>query len=88
MAVGGQRAPSRDIKKDPYASFHFNVEIDGLKVSGFSEASGLSIEAAVETFREGGLNTHEIHLAGPSKFPSRLTLNSVQIGRASCRERV
>ena len=74
MAVGGQRAPSRDIKEDPYASFRFNVEIDGLKVSGFSEASGLAIETAVETFREGGENTHEIELAGPSKFASKLTL--------------
>jgi phage tail-like protein len=74
MAVGGQRAPSRGIKEDPYASFRFNVEIDGLKVSGFSEASGLAIETAVETFREGGENTHEIELAGPSKFASKLTL--------------
>ena len=68
MAAGGPR------KEDPYASFRFNVEIDGLKVSGFSEASGLAIETAVETFREGGENTHEIELAGPSKFASKLTL--------------
>ena len=43
-------------------------------MSGFSEASGLAIETAVETFREGGENTHEIELAGPSKFASKLTL--------------
>jgi len=44
------------------------------RVCGFSEASGLVIETEVETIREGGENTHEIQLAGPSKFPSRLVL--------------
>jgi phage tail-like protein len=61
-------------RKDPYASFRFKVEIDSLDVSGFSEATGLSFETDVETFREGGENTHERQLAGPSKFPARLIL--------------
>jgi phage tail-like protein len=34
----------------------------------------LAIETDFETFREGGENTHEIQLAGPSKFPAKLTL--------------
>src|SRR5499427_4632517 len=76
MAVGGQ--PKRDIVQDPYISFRFAIVIGSAKedekVCGFSEASGLAIETDVETFREGGVNTHEIQLAGPSKFPSRLVL--------------
>ena len=40
----------------------------------FSEASGLVIETEVVSIRVGGVNTHEIQLAGPSKFPSRLVL--------------
>jgi len=76
MAVGGQ--PKRDIVQDPYASFQFAVVIGNAKeddkVCGFSEASGLAIETDVETFREGGVNTHEIQLAGPAKFPSKLVL--------------
>ena len=76
MAVGGQ--PGREIVQDPYVSFRFAIVIGSAKedekVCGFSEASGLAIETDVETFREGGVNTHEIQLAGPSKFPSKLVL--------------
>ena len=71
-------AAASDRRTDPYAGFCFAVKIgDGKpedKSCGFSEASGLAIETDVETFREGGVNTHEIQLAGPSKFPSKLTL--------------
>src|SRR5215831_15454549 len=68
----------RGLSKDPYASYRFAVQIGGAdpedRVCGFSEASGLVVETDVETIREGGVNTHEIQLAGPSKFPSRLVL--------------
>jgi phage tail-like protein len=78
MAVGGPPTPGREIIKDPYASYRFAVVIGNAKadekVCGFSEATGLAIETDVETFREGGVNTHEIQLAGPSKFPSKLVL--------------
>jgi phage tail-like protein len=71
-------APSRGLDRDPYASYRFAVSIDGARpddaVCGFSEASGLVVETEVETIREGGVNTHEIQLPGPSKFPSRLVL--------------
>jgi phage tail-like protein len=74
MAVG----PGRGLNQDPFASYRFAVMIGKAKqderVCGFSEASGLVIETDVETIREGGVNTHEIQLAGPSKFPSRLVL--------------
>jgi phage tail-like protein len=43
-------------------------------VSGFSEVTGLTFETNVETFQEGGENSHEVQLAGPTKFPSRLVL--------------
>jgi phage tail-like protein len=78
MAAGGEKTPGREIIKDPYASFRFAVSIGEAKpdekVCGFSEASGLAIENDVETFREGGVNTHEIQLMGPAKFPSKLVL--------------
>jgi hypothetical protein len=38
MAVG-------DRKKDPYLSFRFLVEIQGLIVGGFSEVSGLQADS-------------------------------------------
>jgi phage tail-like protein len=64
----------RDIGNDPFASFRFQAEIDNLVVSGFSEVSGLVIETEVESFREGGVNTRDWQLAGPAKFPTKLTL--------------
>jgi phage tail-like protein len=72
MEVG--KTPARSIGRDPYAAFRFNVEIDSLVVSGFSEATGLTFETEIVTFREGGVNEHERQLAGPTKFPSKLLL--------------
>jgi len=63
--------------EDPFVSFRFAVKIGDHpheRACGFSEASGLVVETEVQTLREGGVNTHEIQLAGPSKFPSRLVL--------------
>jgi phage tail-like protein len=74
MAAGGKRGPVRSINNDPYTSFRFTAEIDGVPVSGFSEVTGLTLETNVETFREGGDNFQEHQLPGPTKFPSRLVL--------------
>src|SRR5258705_13420178 len=72
MALG--RGPARGLDKDPYLSFRFRVEIDNHDAGGFNEVSGLTFETNVETFWEGGVNTKEWQLAGPTKFPSKLTL--------------
>ena len=61
-------------RNDPFLSFHFKVEIQGLTVGGFSEVSGLDFESTVETFREGGELGYEQQLTGPTKFPSRIVL--------------
>jgi phage tail-like protein len=78
--MAGGPSSLRGLDQDPFASFRFAVKIGDAdvdleaRVCGFSEASGLVLETEVETLREGGVNTHEIQLAGPSKFPSRLVL--------------
>jgi phage tail-like protein len=76
--MAGRPRASRGLDQDPFASFRFAVKIGDAnpdeRVCGFSEASGLVVETDVETIREGGVNTHEIQLAGPSKFPSKLVL--------------
>ena len=76
--MAGPPSSARRLEQDPFASFRFAVKIGNAdpkeRVCGFSEASGLVLETDVETIREGGLNTHEIQLAGPSKYPSRLVL--------------
>ena len=43
-------------RQDPYRSFRFRIEIDGIEVGGFSEASGLQHEIETEEYREGGVN--------------------------------
>jgi len=76
--MAGPPSSARRLNEDPFASFQFAVKIGNAdpkeRVCGFSEASGLVLETEVETIREGGLNTREIQLAGPSKYPSRVVL--------------
>ncbi len=62
-----------DRGKDPYLSFRFLVEIDGLIVGGFSEVSGLQVEIDTEEYQEGGVNDHVHHLIKAAKYP-RLVL--------------
>jgi phage tail-like protein len=66
MAVGD--------RTDPYLSFQFLVEIEGLVVGGFSEVTGLAIEVEVEEYREGGLNEYVHKLAGATRYPNNLVL--------------
>ncbi|CAG0953594.1 hypothetical protein METP3_00358 [Methanosarcinales archaeon] len=42
--------------KDPYMSFKFRVEIDGITVAGFSDVTGLAFETETESIEEGGIN--------------------------------
>jgi phage tail-like protein len=42
-------------RNDPYLSFRFLVEIQGLIVGGFSEVAGLQAETETEDIQEGAL---------------------------------
>ena len=48
----------------------FKVEIQGLVVGGFSEASGLQVEVETEDYQEGGANGFAHKLAKPMKYPN------------------
>jgi phage tail-like protein len=61
-------------RHDPYPSFNFAVEIDGVIVCGFSEVSGLQAEIEVQEYREGGVNEYVHKRAGPARYPSNLIL--------------
>lgn len=54
-------------RRDPYTSFVFQVEIQGLIVAGFSEVSGLQMETETHDFREGGVNDYMHKLPSGSK---------------------
>src|SRR5271154_438911 len=66
MAIGGRH--------DPYLSYNFSVEIDGVIVCGFNDVSGLQAEIEVQEYREGGLNEYIHKRAGPARYPSNLIL--------------
>jgi phage tail-like protein len=53
---------------DPFVTFNFAVEIEGLLVGGFSEVSGLESEVQVEDLREGGVNTFVHKLPGQTTY--------------------
>ena len=62
MAAVGER-------QDPFTSFNFLVEIEGIVVGGFTECTGLQVEAETFEYREGGLNEYAHRFAGPTKSP-------------------
>jgi phage tail-like protein len=55
-------------RTDPLNNYNFKVEIDGIQVGGFSEATGL--ESTIETidYREGGNNTTVQKLPGKTTY--------------------
>jgi phage tail-like protein len=42
-----------DTRTDPFRGFNFRVEIDGFRVAGFSEVSGLTADGDSVDYREG-----------------------------------
>ncbi len=60
--------------KDPYLTFKFDVEVDGIIIASFNEVSGLETEIEVVDYQEGGRNSFIHQLPGPPQAGSRLTL--------------
>jgi phage tail-like protein len=58
---------------DPYKVFRFVVEINGTRVAGFSEVTGLERRTEVDDYREGGVNDYVHKIAKESRYPN-LTL--------------
>ena len=53
---------------DPFASFNFKLEIEGITVAGFSEVTGLNQESNVIDYREGQEGITPRKLSGLNKF--------------------
>jgi phage tail-like protein len=49
---------------EPFTTFNFAVEIEGLLVGGFTEVSGLESQIEMEPYREGGVNGFVHQLPG------------------------
>lgn len=57
-------SPSYTGPEDPFQQFNFKVEIDGVKVGGFNQASGLNLQMDTVEYREGGVNGYVHQLPG------------------------
>jgi len=57
-----------DNRKDPFVSFAFRVEINGLETFGFQEISGLSNQTDIYEYQEGGENQYTHKLVGQTTF--------------------
>ena len=53
---------------DPFASFNFKLEIEGITVAGFSEVTGINQESNVIDYREGQEPITPRKLPGLNKF--------------------
>ena len=58
---------------DPYKVFRFVVEINGTRVGGFSEVTGLEVRTDVDEHREGGVNDYVHKIAKETRY-TNLTL--------------
>lgn len=58
---------------DPIPTFAFAIKIQGMTVGWFTECSGLTMERAVTTQPEGGVNDYEHQLPGPVSY-TKVTL--------------
>ncbi|MFY1671345.1 phage tail protein [Plantactinospora sp. WMMB334] len=58
---------------DPFPTFNFAVEIEGLLVAGFNEVSGLDSQIEMQAYREGGVNGFAHQLPGAAT-PANLVL--------------
>ena len=58
---------------DPYKVFRFVIEINGVRVGGFSEVTGLEVRTEVDEYREGGVNDYVHKIAKETRYPN-LTL--------------
>ena len=66
---------------DPFASFNFLVESNGLIQAGFSECTGLNSETNVVEYREGKDDPTVRKLTGLSKFGNVMLKRGVGVGR-------
>ena len=60
--------PTTGARVDPYVSFNFLVELDGIIQASFRECGGLEATTEVIDFRQGGDNTTVYKLPGKTTF--------------------
>src|ERR1700760_4104227 len=66
--------PQTGQRVDPYGSFDFLVEIDGIAKASFQEASGLDSAIDVTEYREGGSQNPSVY-----KLPARSKYSNITL---------
>ena len=58
-------------RPDPYRSFNFRLEFDGVLLASFTEVSGLTSDAGTVDYRAGSTDRVDVRrIAGLSKYPN------------------
>ena len=68
MGLGAMMSAALGGRRDPDVAFNYMVEIDGLTLGMFTEASGIKWSMNIDEIKEGGVNNHQQHLLGRAKF--------------------
>jgi phage tail-like protein len=66
-------------RNNPFPSYNFAVEIEGLVSASFSEVSGLGLEIEVNEYREGGQNEFIHKRAGSTKYPNLILKRGMNV---------
>lgn len=69
-------------RTDPYPSFRYHVEIDGLLAGGFSAVRGLEVELETEEYEEGGVHRYAHVLPTRFTYPNLVLERGVTESRA------
>ena len=75
MSISGNGSTRTAQRIDPFATFKFGVEVEGIIEAEFTECSGLEIANDVFEYQEGGLNEYS------HKFPGRTKLSNITLKR-------
>jgi phage tail-like protein len=75
MPISGNGGTRTAQRVDPFATFKFGVEVEGIIEAEFTECSGLEIANDVFEYQEGGLNEYS------HKFPGRTKLSNITLKR-------
>jgi phage tail-like protein len=65
------------IRKDPFRTYNFRVEIEGIEVFCFRELSGLSNKTDIFEYQEGGENQYTHKFAGQTTFSNLILKNGI-----------
>ena len=68
MGMGAMVSALMGGRRDPQVQFNYMVEIDGLTLGMFTEASGIKWSMHIDEIKEGGVNHKQQHLLGRAQF--------------------